>query len=78
MRWKVLYNESARKTFKYERGSKITENRFLPQDTPATINVYKDVTFIALWTKDPVAFRVKNEKVADSFRKYFDVMLGKK
>lgn len=79
MKWKVLYNESARKTFKYERESSITENRFLPQDTPATINVYKDVTFIALWTKDPVAFRVRNKKVADSFKKYFEVMwaLGK-
>ncbi|MFH0701579.1 MAG: helix-turn-helix domain-containing protein [Candidatus Woesearchaeota archaeon] len=80
MKWKVLYNESARNTFKYEQQSFITENRFSPQETPATINIYKDVVFIALWTKDPVAFRVKNKKVADSFKKYFEVMwaLGKK
>jgi len=76
MKWKVLYNESARKTFRYERQSPITENRFLPLETPATINIYKDVAFIALWTRDPVAFRVKNKKVADSFRKYFEVMWG--
>ncbi len=74
MKWKVLYNESARKTFKYEQESPITENRFLKQETPATINVYKDVTFIALWIKNPIAFRVRNQKVADSFKTYFKVM----
>ena len=74
MKWKVIYNESARKTFRYEQASPITENRFLKQETPATINVYKDVMFIALWIKNPIAFRVKSKKVADSFRKYFDVM----
>lgn len=74
MKWKVIYNESARKTFRYEQASPITENRFLKQETPATINVYKDVMFIALWIKNPIAFRVKSKKVADSFRKYFEVM----
>ena len=74
MMWKIIYNESARKTFKYEQASPITENRFLKQETPATINVYKDVTFIALWIKNPIAFCVKNKKVADSFRIYFKFM----
>ena len=74
MKWKIIYNESARKTFKYEQASPITENRFLKQETPATINIYKDVAFIALWIKDPIAFRVKNKKVAESFKAYFKVM----
>ncbi|MFA6460941.1 MAG: helix-turn-helix domain-containing protein [Candidatus Woesearchaeota archaeon] len=74
MKWKVIYNESARNTFKYEQESKITENRFLAQETPATINIYKDVVFIALWIKNPIAFRVKNQKVADSFKTYFKFM----
>ncbi len=71
MKWNVIYNESARGTFKYEQESPITTNRFMDQDTPATINICKDVTFIALWIKNPIAFRVKNKKVADSFREYF-------
>jgi len=74
MQWKIIYNESARKTFQYEQASPITENRFLKQETPATINIYKDVIFIALWIKNPIAFRVKNKKVADSFRTYFKFM----
>ncbi len=74
MKWKIIYNESARKNFQYEQASPITENRFLKQETPATINVYKNVMFIALWTKDPIAFRVRSQKVADSFRTYFKVM----
>ncbi len=74
MKWKVIYNESARKTFKYEQKSAITENRFLAQETPATINVYKDTTFIALWISNPIAFRIKNKKVADSFKAYFKFM----
>ena len=74
MKWKIIYNESARDTFEYEQKSKITENRFLEQETPATINIYKDVMFIALWTKNPIAFRVKNQQVADSFKDYFKFM----
>lgn len=74
MKWKVIYNESARNTFKYEQESKITENRFLAQETPATINIYKEVVFIALWIKNPIAFRVRNKKVADSFKTYFKFM----
>jgi len=71
MRWQVIYNESARDTFKYEQQSSITTNRFIDLDTPATINIYKDVVFIALWIKDPLAFRVRNKKVSDSFKEYF-------
>ncbi len=74
MRWKIIYNESARNTFAYEQRSTITQNRFLSQETPATINIYKDVVFIALWIKNPVAFRLRNQKVADSFRLYFEFM----
>lgn len=74
MKWKVIYNESARDTFEYEQESPITTNRFMDQDTPATINIYKDVVFIALWIRDPIAFRVKNKKVADSFKTYFSQM----
>lgn len=74
MKWKIIYNESARNTFNYEQESPITENRFLAQETPATINIYKDVAFIALWIKDPIAFRVRNQKVADSFKNYFKIM----
>lgn len=74
MKWKIIYNESARNTFKYEQESPITENRFLAQETPATINIYKDVIFIALWIKNPIAFRVRSEKVADSFKTYFKFM----
>lgn len=74
MKWRVIYNESARDTFKYEQQSPITTNRFIDQETPATINIYKDVVFIALWIKDPIAFRVRNKKVAESFKRYFEVM----
>ena len=44
IKWKIIYNESARNTFQYEQKSKITENRFLSQETPATINIYKDIS----------------------------------
>ena len=73
-KWKVIYNESARDTFKYSQQSALTTYRFLDQETPASINICKDVVFIALWIMDPIAFRVRNKKVADSFKKYFEVM----
>jgi len=76
----IIFNESSRGLFKSQEKSKLVECRYLLESTPATINIYKDYTIIAILTKDPVTFLIKNKEVSDSFKEYFKIMwkLGKK
>ncbi|MBI4021609.1 MAG: hypothetical protein HY369_05180 [Candidatus Aenigmarchaeota archaeon] len=41
-------------------------------DNPMQINLYRDEAIIILWTKDPIAFSIRNKQVRDSFKAYFD------
>ncbi|MFH1175038.1 MAG: helix-turn-helix domain-containing protein [archaeon] len=52
---------------------KFIEKKFI---NPAVINIYGQVTIIALWLKKPVAFYIVSKEVADSFRNNF-LMLWK-
>lgn len=63
-----------------ELGKKIplAEIRYLPQKyaNPLAINIYKDKVSIILWKKSPIAIVIKEKEVADSYRKYFELMWG--
>ena len=50
------------------------EIRYLPQYliTNMEIVFYKDKAFIAMWTKSPSGFLIKNQEAVNSFRSYFD------
>ena len=44
----------------------------LPVETPSWILVYKDVSAIILQGDEPLAIEITNQKIADSFREYFE------
>tara|TARA_Y100000034_G_C6876141_1_gene400710 strand:- start:141 stop:857 length:717 start_codon:yes stop_codon:yes gene_type:complete len=54
----------------------LSEIRYLPQKyaNPLAINIYKDKVAIILWEKQPLAIVIKNLEIADSYRKYFELM----
>jgi len=56
----------------------LAEIRYLPQKyaNPLAINIYKDKVAIILWRKSPIAIVIKEKEVADSYRKYFELMWG--
>lgn len=70
----IIYTESARGLFPTQDNSKFIQARYLIDSSPTAINIYKDYTIIALLTKDPITFLIKNKEVTDSFKKYFKVM----
>lgn len=41
---------------------------------PAVINIYGDITIIALWLKKPLAFYICSKDVAESFKNNFDLL----
>jgi sugar-specific transcriptional regulator TrmB len=54
----------------------LSEIRFLPQKyaNPLAINIYKDKVAIILWKKSPISIVIKEKEIADSYRKYFELM----
>ncbi len=73
---RIIYNEKAISMIRHYGKEKMTEIRVLPREyiTPAVINIYGDKTSTILWSKEPVAFVVKNNEYADSFRQYFSLI----
>jgi len=77
IRWKILYDHEV-------RGKPITklelmETKFLPKEysTPSVINIYADRVVNVLWKGDnPICFMVINKEIADSYRKWFELLWG--
>lgn len=72
---KMLYDSEV-------KGKKITklplmETKFLPKEysSPAVINIYADRVVNVLWQgENPICFMIINKAIADSYRKWFDLL----
>lgn len=75
MRQKIIYAESMRKE-KREGELKMREIRYLPSKSigPATTFIYGDKVAIILWSDIPIAFVMRSNSVADSYRNYFGII----
>ncbi|NIO23280.1 MAG: hypothetical protein GTN38_04615 [Candidatus Aenigmarchaeota archaeon] len=72
---KIVFSEGA-KLIDYYRKVPYTKVKVLPEEnmTPSEVEIYGDKTAIILWGEKPMAFVIENKEVADSFRKYFNLM----
>lgn len=70
----IIFNESSRGLFKSQEKSKFVKVKYLIESTPASINIYKDYTIIAILAREPITFLIRNKEVADSFKEYFKIM----
>lgn len=61
---------------KLKRKIPFSETKILPQgySNPMAINIYKDKVAIILWKKEPMAILIKNLEIAESYRKYFELI----
>lgn len=75
IRMKIIRNASTRGA-KWSKGLRLREERYLSDDytTPSTTWIYGDKVAIIVWSPDPMAFLVRSKTVADSYRKYFEVL----
>ena len=65
------------KQIKENKELKLAEFRELPEgySTPAVINIYGDRVVNVLWKEDiPLCFMIINKDIADSYRKWFELM----
>lgn len=72
---KIIFDERAKKNIisckKYGYEVKTLSKEFM---SPAEINLYKNKVAIIVWHKNPLAVVIKEEKVANSFKQYFNLM----
>ena len=72
---KIIFNESARGNIQESVSHpKLFKVRHMEHTTPAEINIWDKNTMIVILRKKPMVILVKDQNVAESFRKYFDVM----
>ena len=70
---KVIFDLSAKGKTK---NIPYAEIRYLAKNyaTPAATNIYGDKVAIINWTEDPLAILINNKEIADSYRKYFEIL----
>ncbi|RJQ16980.1 TrmB family transcriptional regulator [Candidatus Woesearchaeota archaeon] len=74
---KLIFDRSAKASFGKDREKeKYNEVRYLPQEymSPAAIDIMQDYVYIFLWEEKPFVYMIKNQKIAESFQQYFNVM----
>jgi len=72
---KLLFNaDTDPKILKARNDVKGCDARYMPTDivTPANMLIYKDTTLILIQYPDTIGIEIINQKVADSFKSYFD------
>src|SRR3989344_4960818 len=74
VRTHIIFNESAKGMFRSQEKSSLVEARYIAQTTPASINLYKDYTVIAILNEEPITILIKNKETSESFKEYFNIM----
>jgi sugar-specific transcriptional regulator TrmB len=61
---------------KFSKSIPLSEIKYLPQkySNPLAINIWGDKVAIILWKNPPLSIVIKNSEIADSYRKYFELM----
>ena len=74
---KIILDRSTKKSLGKDREKeKYTQVKYMPPGyiSPAAIDVFQDYVYIFLWEKKPFVFMIKNERIAQSFKQYFNFM----
>src|SRR3989344_1956401 len=70
---RIIFNKDGHKTGKIP----YSEIRYLPQkySSPLAVNIYGKKVALILWSRErPLAIVIKNQEIADGYRKYFELM----
>jgi sugar-specific transcriptional regulator TrmB len=60
----------------FNKSIPLSEMRYLPEkySNPLAINIWQDKVAIILWKSPPLAIVIKNKEIADSYKKYFELI----
>jgi len=72
---RIILDGSARKTLGKEREKeKYTEVKYMPEGyvSPAAMDIFEDYVYMFVWEEKPFVFMIKQKKIAESFKHYFN------
>mgnify|MGYP001607272634 CR=1 FL=1 len=76
-RLKIILDNSIKETLGKDREKeKYSEVKYMPKGyiSPGAIDIFQDYVYIFLWEEKPYVFMIKNEKIAESFKQYFNFL----
>ncbi|HLC74900.1 MAG TPA: helix-turn-helix domain-containing protein [Candidatus Nanoarchaeia archaeon] len=73
---KHIYNHNAQERIAYLNSMPHTEARYLPAkfDSQVSTNICGDEIILAVWISPPLSIRIKDKRIADAYKRYFDVL----
>ena len=74
---KILLDRSVKETLGKDREKeKNTEVKYMPKGyiSPGAIDIFQDYVYIFLWEEKPFVFMIKNQRIAESFKQYFNFL----
>jgi len=73
---KHLYDEDATKRIKQLNKMPYTYAKYIPKlkNSPVSTNVCGDEILFILWSEVPYIIKIKNKEIANSYKKYFDLL----
>lgn len=77
IRTQIIFNEDLKKRrarISFFLRNPTCDVRFLKQETNTEVMIYHDVTVMLILTATPMAIRIRERGVADSFRSHFDLL----
>ncbi|MBU2561157.1 MAG: helix-turn-helix domain-containing protein [Nanoarchaeota archaeon] len=72
-RLKIILESSVRDTLGKDRESeRYSEVRYMPEGyiAPAAMDIFEDYVYMFVWGEKPLAFMIKNRKIAENFKKH--------
>jgi HTH-type transcriptional regulator, sugar sensing transcriptional regulator len=74
---KIILDLNMKKTIGKDREEEpYTEVKYMEKGyfSPAGMNIFKDYVMLLLWEEKPFVFMIKNQKIAESFKQYFELL----
>jgi len=71
-----IYNHNAEERIKFLNSLPYTQAKFLPQkfDSEVSTNICGDEVVLVIWADPIITIQIRNPAVAESYKKYFDVL----
>lgn len=73
---KHIYNHNAKARIRYLNTLPYVEAKYLPArfDSQVSTNICGDEVVLVLWSNPPLTIKIKNVRIADSYKKYFELL----
>lgn len=74
---KIILDKSTKKTLGKDREKeKYSQVKYMPEGyiSPAAIDIFQDYVYTFLWEEKPFVFVIKNKRIAESYKAYFNFL----